>query len=178
MAETPATATTEQPHKPAGFPPFKTETFPAQFFWLAITFAVLFVVMWRIAVPKIGGILGERKAKIDGDLLLAEAHREAAQRASAAYDAAISSARQRALSAANDNRAKINAEVDRAKAAAEAEAAQAMAKAEERIAVSRTEARTHVTAAAQNAAIAIVARLTGETVSPEDAAAAVRTSQS
>lgn len=178
MAEAPATATTEVPHQPAGFPPFKTETYPAQLFWLAITFAVLFVVMWRIVVPKVGGVLGDRKAKIEGDLLLAEAHKDAARRASDAYDSAIAAARQRALSAANDNRARINAEVDRAKAAADAEAAQAMTKAEERIAASRQDARAHVTNAAQNAAIAIVARLTGETVSPEDAAAAVRASQS
>jgi F-type H+-transporting ATPase subunit b len=179
MADAPATTTTtEQPHKPAGFPPFKTETFPAQFFWLTITFAVLFIVMWRIAVPKIGGIIGDRKAKIAGDLSLAEAHRKAAEQASAAYDSAIASARQRALAAANDNRAKINAEVDRAKAAADAEAAQAMTKAEESIAASRVEARSHVANAARDAAIQIVARLTGETVSPEDAAAAVRASQS
>lgn len=178
MAETPATTTgTEQPHHPAGFPPFKTETFPAQLFWLAITFAVLFVVMWRVAVPKIGGIIGDRKAKIAGDLSLADAHRKAAEQASAAYDAAIASARQKAMKAANDNRAQINAEVDRAKTAAEADAAAAMAKAEERIAASRAEARTHVTTAAQNAAIAIVNRLTGDTVSPDDAAAAVRASQ-
>lgn len=179
MAEAPATTTsTEQPHQPAGFPPFKTETFPAQLFWLAITFSVLFIVMWRIVVPKIGGILGDRKAKISGDLSLAEAHRKAAEQASAAYDAAIASARQNALKAANDNRAKINAEIEQAKAAADAEASKAMAKAEERISATRTEARTHVTAAAQNAAIAIVNRLMGETVSPEDAAAAVRASQS
>jgi F-type H+-transporting ATPase subunit b len=146
-------------------------------FWLAITFAVLFVVMWRVAVPKIGGIIGDRKAKIAGDLSLAEAHRKAAEQASAAYDAAIAAARQKAMKAANDNRAQINAEVDRAKAAAEADAAAAMAKAEERIAASRAEARTHVTTAAQNAAIAIVNRLTGDTVSPDDAAAAVRASQ-
>jgi F-type H+-transporting ATPase subunit b len=179
MAEAPATTTgTEQPHQPAGFPPFKTETFPAQLFWLAITFAVLFVVMWRVAVPKIGGIIGDRKAKVAGDLSLAEAHRKASEQASAAYDAAIASARQKAMKAANDNRAQINAEVDRAKAAAEADAAKAMATAEERIAASRAEARTHVAAAAQNAAIAIVNRLTGDNVSPEDAAAAVRASQS
>ena len=53
-----------------------------------------------------------------------------------------------------------------------------MAKAEERIAATRTEARTHVASVAQGAAIAIVARLTGETVSAEDAAAAVRASKS
>ena len=45
MAE-PATTTegTEAPgghHEAAGFPPFKTETFPSQLFWLVITFVVL-----------------------------------------------------------------------------------------------------------------------------------------
>lgn len=176
----PHTAGTQVPpeHQGGGFPPFKTETFPAQLFWLAITFAVLFVVMWRVAVPRIGGIIGERKAKIAGDLALAEAHRKAAEQASAAYDAAIAAARQNALKAANENRAKINAEVERAKAKAEADATAAMAKAEERIAATRAEARKHVAAAAQQAAIAIVARLTGDAVSPEEAAAAVGTIQS
>ncbi|HVP86200.1 MAG TPA: hypothetical protein VMS78_15880 [Rhizomicrobium sp.] len=172
------TGTQVPPEQKGGFPPFKTETFPAQLFWLAITFAVLFIVMWRVAVPRIGSIIGDRKAKIAGDLSLAEAHRKAAEQASAAYDAAIGAARQNAIKAANDNRARINAEVDRAKAAAEADAAAAMAKAEESIAASRSEARQHVASAAQNAAIAIVSRLTGETVSPEEAAAAVGTIRS
>jgi F-type H+-transporting ATPase subunit b len=180
MAEPAATTTgTTVPTQQGGaFPPFKTETYPAQLFWLTLIFALLFVVMWRIAVPKIGGVIGDRKTRIAGDLSLAQAHREAAEQASSAYDAAIATARQRALSAANDNRATINAEVQRAGAAADAEAAAAMAKAEERIAATRAQARTHVAGAAQNAAIAIVARLTGDTVSAEDAAAAVRASQS
>ncbi|HVZ69465.1 MAG TPA: hypothetical protein VG891_08365 [Rhizomicrobium sp.] len=174
-----ATGTQVPPeHQGGGFPPFKTETFPAQLFWLAITFAVLFVVMWRVAVPRIGGIIGDRKAKIAGDLSLAEAHRKAAEQASAAYDAAIAAARQNAMKAANDNRAKINAEVERAKAAAEADATAAMAKAEQSIAATRAEARKHVAGAARDAAIAIVSRLTGETVSSEEAAAAVGTIQS
>ena len=32
-----------------GFPPFKTETYPSQLFWLTVTFAFLFVVLWRVA---------------------------------------------------------------------------------------------------------------------------------
>jgi F-type H+-transporting ATPase subunit b len=180
MAEPTATSagTTVPAQKGGAFPPFKTETYPAQLFWLVLTFAVLFIVMWRIVVPRIGGAIGDRKAKIAGDLSLAEAHRKAAEQASAAYDAAIASARQRALAAANDNRAKVNAEVDRAKAAADAQAAAAMAKAEESISASRIEARGHVANAARDAAIQIVTRLTGDTVSADDAAAAVRASQS
>jgi len=52
MAEPAATtATTGVPggHEPAGFPPFKLETFPSQLFWLVITFGFLFVVLWRVA---------------------------------------------------------------------------------------------------------------------------------
>src|ERR1700735_165340 len=46
---TTTTATTGVPAKKegAGFPPFKTETFPSQLFWLAITFGFLFIVLWR-----------------------------------------------------------------------------------------------------------------------------------
>ncbi len=172
------TSGTQVPHESGGFPPFKTETFPAQIFWLTITFAVLFVVMWRFVLPKLGAIVGDRQAKIAGDLALAQTHKQDAELASAAYDAAITAARKRALAAANDNRQAIAAEVEKAKAAAEAKAAQAMAEAEIRINASRSEARSHVTDAARDAAIAIVSRLTGNTVSPADAEAAVRASQS
>jgi len=41
--ETPHTATTEAPKKEGGFPPFDTTTFPSQLFWLAITFAFLYL---------------------------------------------------------------------------------------------------------------------------------------
>ena len=59
-------------------------------------------------------------------------------------------------------------------AAAEAEARHAQAQAEAQIAASRAEAAKHVTKAAQDAAADIVARLTGDTVTPEEAAAAVK----
>ena len=75
---------------------------------------------------------------------------------------------------AEENRQTLNAEIAKAKAAAEAEAANAMAAADARIDATRVEAKGHVTKAAEEAAIAIVARLTGETVSPADAAAGGR----
>ncbi len=53
---TTTTASTQGPQKPAGFPPFDTATFPSQIFWLVVSFAVLFVVLWRIAGPRINGV--------------------------------------------------------------------------------------------------------------------------
>ncbi len=168
------TSSTEVPAKGAGFPPFKTETFPSQIFWLVITFAFLFVVLWRIAGPRIKGVLVTRRRQIDGDLAKAQSHRADAEGASAAYQSALAAARGRAQALAEENRQRIGGEIDRAKADADAAAQVEIAKAEARIAASRGEARAHVAKAAQDAAIAIVARLTGDTVAADEAASAVR----
>jgi F-type H+-transporting ATPase subunit b len=171
------TSTTEVPAKPegAGFPPFKTETFPSQIFWLVLTFAFLFVVLWRIAGPRIQGVIATRRSRIDGDLAQAQKHKADADAASAAYQSALAGARSRAQALAEQNRKRITGEIDRAKADADATALGEIAKAEARIAASRGEARAHVAKAAQDAAIAIVARLTGDAVPADEAATAVRT---
>ncbi len=175
MAGTSATtATTGTPHQAAGFPPFKTETFPSQIFWLVVSFAVLFVVLWRIAGPRINGVITMRRSVINADIAAADKARGDAESASAAYQTALAGARARAQSVAEDNRQKLNAEIATAKAGAEADAARAMADADARIAATRVAAQAHVIKAAEEAAIAIVARLTGESVSPADAARAAK----
>src|SRR5579883_752289 len=145
MAE-PLHASTETPKQaPGGFPPFKTETFPSQIFWLGISFAVLFVVLWRIAGPRINGVITMRRNAINDDIAKADKARGDAEAASAAYQTALAGARARAQSLAEDNRQKLNAEIAKAKADAEAEAA-----------------------------LAIVARLTGENVTEAEVAAALK----
>ena len=168
-------ATTEQPapHK-GGFPPFKTESFPSQIFWLVITFAFLFVVLWRVAGPRIAGVIGARRDKINGDISSAEQSRKDAEAASDAYDAALAAARARANALADENRKVVSAEFERAKAAADAEAHTAMSAADARIATLRANAKAQVTKVAQDAAAEIVRHLTGDNVPADDAAAAVR----
>jgi F-type H+-transporting ATPase subunit b len=173
------TATTEHaPHKAAGFPPFKTETFPSQIFWLGITFGLLFVVLWRIAGPAIQGTIAARRKRINDDIAEAQSARTDADAALTAYQVALAGARARAQVLAEENRKRINDEVDRAKAAADADAQKASRVADERIARQQTEAKAHVTKAAEDAAVAIVSRLIGDTVSSEDAASAVRAANS
>jgi F-type H+-transporting ATPase subunit b len=74
---------------------------------------------------------------------------------------------------ADENRKRINDEIDAAKAAAEDDAHKQTADAEARIRATRQGALAQVAASAEDAAIAIVAHLTGETVSPAEAHAAV-----
>jgi F-type H+-transporting ATPase subunit b len=171
--ETAHTATTEAPKKEGGFPPFDTSTFPSQFFWLAITFAFLFTVLWRVAGPRINGAITNRRGVINGAIAEAGKARGDAEAAQAAYEVALAGARARANALAEDTRTKLNAEIAKAKAAADAKAHDAMAEADARIAGTRENAKAAVTAAARDAAIAIVERLTGDKVSVEDAAKAL-----
>jgi F-type H+-transporting ATPase subunit b len=173
MSHAATSAGTEVPANP-GFPPFKTESYPSQLFWLTVSFAVLFVVMWRIAGPRIKAAIEGRKAKIDGDLTQAATAKQAAEKALADYQGELSAAKARAGKLAEENRKAFEAEVEKAKAQAEAEAAVATAEAERRIAAMQLEAGKGVETAAEEAAAAIVDRLIGETVSAEEAAQAVQ----
>jgi len=167
------TAGTQAPSE-GGFPPFKSETYPQQLFWLTVTFAFLFVVLWRIAGPRISGVIAERKGRITGDIGAAEQHRKDAEAALASYNSALAAARDSARTLGDENRRRISTEADRAKAQADAQARQASEAAEARIAAVRVQAKDHLVKAAQEVAIDIVSRLTGDKVSPDEAAAAVR----
>jgi F-type H+-transporting ATPase subunit b len=160
-----------------GFPPFKTETFPSQFFWLTITFVFLFVVLWRYAGPRIQSTIAERLKLINEQLKAAEVDRRDAENVLATYQNTLVEARQRGRTLIEERRARSAAESEQAEAAANTEGQEALAKAEERLAALRAEARQHIARAAQDAVVDIVARLTGETVSTEDAAAAIRATQ-
>jgi F-type H+-transporting ATPase subunit b len=175
MAADNTTATTAVPakHEAAGFPPFKTETFPSQLFWLALTFCFLFVVLWRVAGPRINSAITGRRNTINAAIDGASQARAEAEAAQAAYEDALAKARARANALAEETRSKLNAEIAHAKAVADAKAHEAMTAADARIAATRESAKTAVTAAARDAAIAIVERLTGDTVSADEAARAL-----
>ena len=60
-------------HAPAGehkgaFPPFQSETYASQLVWLVLAFVLLFVLMSKWALPRVGNILDARQKRIDGDI--------------------------------------------------------------------------------------------------------------
>jgi F-type H+-transporting ATPase subunit b len=174
MAAMPLKPQTTQPVAgQSGFPPFATHTFPSQVFWLGITFALLLVFVWTVVVPRIGGTIAARKRRIAEELAKAETDRREAETTWSTYQNAIVEARQRARSLIEETRTHVRADVARAEKAADSQADEALLQAETRLAAMRTQAREHIRRAAADAAQSIVMRLIGETVSPEEAAAAV-----
>jgi F-type H+-transporting ATPase subunit b len=155
-------AHTEQPggHK-APFPPFQGETFASQLLWFAICFVALYLLMAKVALPRVGGILAERRQRIEDDLTAAQRHRDESDAELAAYEKALADARGRAQAIANETRDKLNAEAERARKALEQELHAKLAEAERTIAATKQAALANVRGIALEAAAAIVERLSG-----------------
>ncbi|WIJ24586.1 ATP F0F1 synthase subunit B [Devosia sp. RR2S18] len=154
------------------FPPFDPATFPSQLLWLAITFGALYLVMSRLALPRIGTILENRKARIDADLAAADASRQKTDAAIAAYEAALAAAKTKAQGIAETNRTAVQADIAAKRAAVEAELVERISAAEARIAQTKAQALTHVDEIAAETAQSVVAHLSGE-VPPDSVRAAV-----
>ena len=70
-------------------PQFDTSTFPTQLTWLTITFVILFLAMRQVVMPRIADVLEARRNRIDGDLDRAQALKEEAEIALAAYEKTV-----------------------------------------------------------------------------------------
>jgi F-type H+-transporting ATPase subunit b len=170
-----ATATqsaTTEAVTPSGFPPFDASTFGAQILWLLICFGVLYVVVARAVVPRVGGIIQKRRATIDGDLAEADRLRQATDKAVADYEAALAAARAKANGIAQETRDANKATLDGKRAAVEADLSSKVSAAEASIGAAKTTALGHVEEIAVDTASALVERLIGA-VSPDEARAAV-----
>jgi F-type H+-transporting ATPase subunit b len=156
-----------------GFPPFEKDTFASQLLWLAIFFVALYLIASKLALPRVGSIIADRRKRISSDLDEAARMKDAADAAIASYEKALADARARAQAIAAQTRDKINAEAEARRKTVEASLHAKMADAEKTIAATRTAAMANVRGIAQEAAIAIVARLTGKAPSQAIAASAV-----
>src|ERR1700722_3162372 len=94
------------------FPPFDKQTFPSQLLWLALTFAALYLLMSKIALPRIDSILERRRARIAGDRAEALRLKGLSDAAIAAYEKALADARGRAQALVNESRRRQAAEAE------------------------------------------------------------------
>jgi F-type H+-transporting ATPase subunit b len=176
MAEPAHKASTE--HVPAGehkgaFPPFQSETYASQLIWLVVAFVLLYALMAKWALPRLGAIIEGRQKRIDDDIADAGKLKTQSDEAVAAYEKALADARSRAQAIANETRDKQAVAAEARRKSLEDELNAKLADAEKTIATTKTAAMANVRGIAEDAARAIVARLIGEAPSDKDVAAAV-----
>ena len=151
---------TDGGHK-APFPPFQKDTFASQLVSLLIAFVALYLIVSRIALPRVGKTIDERQNKIEGDLAEAQKLKDASAGALKAYETELAAARSRAQAIGTETREKLNAAAEAERKTLEDRLSVKLAEAEKTIATTRTAAMSNVRGIAAEAAAAIVQRLTG-----------------
>jgi F-type H+-transporting ATPase subunit b len=144
-----------------------------QIIWLVITFSILYVLMKRVALPRIGSVIEARHARIAGDIEAADKLRRETQEAIAAYEQALAEAKARAHSIAQEANNKLKAEMAAERAALDRDLAARSVEAEKRIDQAKTSALKDVNQVASETAAEIVRSLIGVAPSQPEVSAAV-----
>jgi len=164
MANETAPTGTSVEHPAGGhgpFPPFNKQTFPSQLLWLTLTFVALYLLMARIALPRIDSILERRRARISGDLAEAQRLKGESDAAIASYEKSLADARGRAQAVVNESRQRQVAQAEAGRKALDATLNARISEAESGIAQTKSAAMVNVRGIATEAAAAIVERLIG-----------------
>ena len=150
-------------------------TFPTQIFWLCVTFLLLYLVMWKVVIPRISGVLEERQSRVENDLERAEQLQLEATSVLAAYEESISNGKleaqniiQEATLQIAENQAHLEAEALERISAMTAEA-------EGKINAARNAAIADIKSVAAELVQITVLKLSGSEVSKEEALSTVET---
>lgn len=178
-AETEAGGTPAATHESVGhegkspLPQLDFSTYAPQLFWLGLSFVLLYVLMARIALPRIATVIEERRDKIADDLDKAQLLKTQADEALAAYEQALAQARSRAIAIEGEMREKLKAETDALRADVEARLSREATEAEARIRRTKEAALANLKAVASDATGLVVQRLINVVPDPGDVQRAV-----
>ena len=142
-------------------PQLDPTVWPTQLFWLAVTFIALYLIVWRVALPRIADVLEARQRKLDDDLKKATALKEEAEQILADYEKLRADAQASAhevLKTANDA---LKAEAEQQTAALAAKLAAQTEEAEARIAAAKASALSSLEGTVSEVVMAATEKLIG-----------------
>lgn len=163
-----AAAAAAHEEKAGGLPQLNPADFAPQLAWLALTFVLLYLILSRVTLPRIGEVLEERRDRVQRDLDAADRFKSETDAALAAYEKALSDARQKASSMAKEVRDRLSADTEAERNRIGSELNAKLSEAEQRISATKTKALASVDEIAAETASAVVGKLLGEEVSPAE----------
>jgi len=154
--------------KSEGLPQLDPNHFTPQLFWLVLSFIALFFIMSRIALPRVGDVIDERRDRIKRDLDAAGRLKDETDKALSDYEKALADARSNASGIAKETRERLAAETDAERQRVDAQLAVKLQSAESRIAETKSKAVSAIGEIATDTARAVVTKLIGQDVSPDE----------
>lgn len=154
-------------------PQFWPEYFSPQLIWLAITFVVLYLLMSRVALPRVADVLETRQDRIANDLDQAQQLQQQAEKVMAQYEAALAEARAEAQGMLAEVAAEAKAQAEKRNAEVAERLQKEGNEAARRIDAAKAEALGELRGVASEIAQAAAERLTGAEVPAGDVSEAV-----
>jgi len=154
-------------------PQLDLSTFPSQLFWLAVVFVILYVLMARVGLPRVGAMITLRKEKIEDDLGRAAQMKAEADAVMAAYERALADARAQAQATLKEAMDAFNAEAGKRQHAAAEKLAAETSVAERRIAEAKAQALAGLRVVAVEVARAATSKIAGIDIDENRALTAV-----
>ena len=155
-------------------PQLDPSLFPTQVFWLVITFLALFLIAWKVALPRITEVLDARQTRIDGDLEKAQALKTEAEEAIAVYEKTLADATSEAQAIHRDTVQKLAEERTLRHEELSRKLSEQARAAETRIATEKERAVENIRDATLDVVQSATQRLIGVTVAEADADRAVK----
>ena len=159
-------------------PQLDISTFTPQLVWLAIWFVVLYLLMAKLAMPRIARAMEARRRRREDDLARAAQLKAEAEAANAAYQKTLAEARAQAQAAIKETSDRLAAEAAKQQRALAATLAEQIEAAERRIAATKEQALAEVRGIAVDVGRSVVEKLTGAVPDAAKMAAAVDSSLS
>jgi len=154
-------------------PQLDPAVWPTQLFWLAITFTILYLVIWRIALPRIGDVLEARQRKLDDDLKKAAALKDEAETILAEYEKMRADAQASAHAVLQKTQNEMKAEAERQSHDVAAKLAKQTEEAEARIAEAKAAALASLEGTVSEVVAAATEKLIGVKAGDQEIARAV-----
>ena len=117
----------------AGMPQLDTKFWTAQVFWLILIFSILYLIIWKIFLPKITYSIENRKSQIVNDLDEAQKLKESAEKKLEEYNKIIESSKLEAKKIIEDGRKKLDIDIENKKQKFNSEIEKEMAAVEKEI---------------------------------------------
>lgn len=154
-------------------PQLDPSVWPTQLIWLAITFIALYLIVWRVALPRIADVLEARQRKLDDDLKKATALKEEAETILAEYQKMRADAQASARDVLQKAQDEMKAEAERQTAETAARLAKQTEEAEARIAAAKAAALASLEGTVTEVVAAATEKLIGVKAGDQEIARAV-----
>ena len=98
-----------------GMPQLDHEFWTAQIFWLILIFSSLYLIIWKIFLPRITYSIENRKSKVVNDLDEAQKLKENAEKKLKEYNEIIEKSKKEAKKIIDDNKKKLDKDIENKK---------------------------------------------------------------